>query len=175
MGMDIHSVWQRQQADGSWRVAEAHARHDAWPQDRDYRLFAWLGADRWRVIPRPALSVAELRGVPEDFVLVGFNGGGANGESWRYHPVVPDALFSPSLRYLAERGGRWTEEDLPRLVVSMGYYSFSWLLASEMIEFSHWHPCPSRAFADELRHIESGQAFGDTPTDNVRLVFGFDS
>lgn len=117
MGTDIHGVFQKKAADGSWQDVESN-----YEQDRHYQLFAALadvrngygfaGVKTGESIP----SIAARRGLPADFLLID-----------DAHPVI-------QLDFIDARRRKYAEEDNDH-AVWMGDHSHSWLSGDEMLEW----------------------------------------
>ena len=105
MGMDIHGVFQKRQAD---RWVDISSDYD---QRRDEYLYCWLSSTRTAGLK----PLSRPRGLPDDFAL----------DSDGFHPIEnPDVL--PYFRKFRDQ-----HTDSTRLL--MGEWGFSWLLGSEVI------------------------------------------
>lgn len=122
MGTDIHAVFQAKR-NGVWGDIVSPYDEERW-----YFLFAWLANVRngrgfaGIKTGEPIKPISEPRGLPEDFATV-------EGSMHRI----------PSNAHRGRRADRYKDEDAnpedpDYLLMDMGDHSFSWLLASEILD-----------------------------------------
>ena len=123
MGTDIHGVFQRRTATG-WEDVECN-----WEQNRHYQLFAALADVRNGYgfagikTGEPVRPIADPRGLPEDFEVVGEN-----------HPIKALEAMDPCRREWAQK------QTTVGMSVWMGDHSHSWLTADEMLAWYETAP-----------------------------------
>jgi len=117
MGHDIHGVFQRyDKATSQW-----HDVSSSYDQGRDYQLFAILaGVRKERFISTQTgyavEPIAEPRGLPDDFKIVG------------------NTHFVATIEHIDQRRREFLKED-EELKIWMGEHSYSWLTGDEMLDW----------------------------------------
>lgn len=128
MGTDIHAVWQKRNTpEEAWQDIPSN-----WEQDRHYQLFAVLADVRngygFAGVPtgQAVTPISEPRGLPEDF------------EHTDYEHKLPWNALS------AEYQAWWAKYEHIKegdpIDYWMGDHSFSWLSATEMLEWFKFAP-----------------------------------